>query len=216
MSDESKDRRPLASRDTPLARKMAARLAQTSITPNQISYGSMVAAALSFACFYAFGVTALGLSGVWLILAAIFCQLRLACNLFDGMVAIEAGKQTADGAFWNEFPDRIADMLIIVGFGLAAGNITLGWAAATLAILVSYVRELGKGIDGVVDFIGPMAKPHRMALVTATCVIAALIARWLPSQTTLFLGMVVLLLGSALTVLRRGSRILRRLNLAKT
>ena len=211
MSDESKDRRPLASRDTPLARKMAAQLAQTSITPNQISYGSMVAAALSFACFYAFGVTALGLSGVWLILAAIFCQLRLACNLFDGMVAIEAGKQTADGAFWNEFPDRIADLLIIVGFGLAAGNITLGWAAATLAILVSYVRELGKGIDGVVDFIGPMAKPHRMALVTATCVIAALIARWLPSQTTLFLGMVVLLLGSALTVLRRGNRILQRL-----
>ena len=211
MSDESNDRRPLASRDTPMARKVAAWLAQTSITPNQISYGSIVAAALSFASFYAFSAGAFGSSGVWLILAAVFCQLRLACNLFDGMVAIEAGKQTADGAFWNEFPDRIADLLIIVGFGLAAGSITLGWAAASLAILVSYARELGKGIDGVVDFIGPMAKPHRMALVTATCVIAVLIARWLPSQSTLFLGMVVLLLGSALTVLRRGNRILQRL-----
>jgi len=171
----------------------------------------MVAAALSFACFYAFSAGALEPNGVWLILAAVCCQLRLACNLFDGMVAIEAGKQTADGAFWNEFPDRIADLLIIVGFGLASGNITLGWAASALAILASYVRELGKGIDGVVDFIGPMAKPHRMALITATCLIAVLIARWLPSQTTLFLGMVMLLVGSVLTVLRRGSRILNRL-----
>ena len=212
MSDASKDRRPLASRDTAIAQKVAASLAQTSITPNQISYGSMVAAALSFACFYAFSASALELSGVWLILAAVFCQLRLVCNLLDGMVAIEAGKQTADGAFWNEFPDRIADLLIIVGFGLAAGNITLGWAAAALAILISYVRELGKGIDGVVDFTGPMAKPHRMALVTATCVIAVLIARWLPSQTTLFVGMVALLVGSILTVLRRSSRMVHRLN----
>ena len=212
MSDASKDRRPLASRDTAIAQKVAASLAQTSITPNQISYGSMVAAALSFACFYAFSASALKLSGFWLILAAVFCQLRLVCNLLDGMVAIEAGKQTADGAFWNEFPDRIADLLIIVGFGLAAGNITLGWAAAALAILISYVRELGKGIDGVVDFTGPMAKPHRMALVTATCVIAVLIARWLPSQTTLFVGMMALLVGSALTVLRRSRRMVHRLN----
>ncbi len=212
MPTEPKDRRPLASRDTRYAQKAAAWLAKTSITPNQISYGSMVAAVLSFACFYAFSAGALNTSSVWLILAAVFCQLRLACNLFDGMVAIEAGKQTADGAFWNEFPDRIADLLIIIGFGLAAGYITLGWAAATLAVLISYVRELGKGIDGVIDFTGPMAKPHRMALVTASCIIAVLIPRWLPIQTTLYTGMVILLVGSGITVLRRSSRILHRVN----
>ena len=212
MTAGSEDRRPLASRDTRLAQKVAAWLAKTSITPNQISYGSMVAAVLSFASFYAFTKSAIGLSAAWLILAAVFCQLRLACNLFDGMVAIEAGKQTADGAFWNEFPDRIADILIIVGFGLAAGSITVGWAAAALAVLVSYVRELGKGIDGVVDFTGPMAKPHRMALVTVICVIAVLIAKWLPSVTTLYWGLLILLVGTGVTAVRRSTRVLHRVN----
>lgn len=210
--DKLQDRRPLASRETRLAQRIAKSLAKTSITPNQISYGSMIAAALSLGCFYAFATSAINLSGTWLILAACFCQLRLACNLFDGMVAIEAGKQTPDGAFWNEFPDRIADILIIVGLGVAAGNVTLGWVAAALAILTSYVRELGKGIDNVVDFIGPMAKPHRMALVTIVCVVATLLSWWFPATTILYWGLLVLIFGTTLTVLRRSTRILNRVN----
>ena len=103
----TENRRPLASRDTNWARSLTRWLAATSITPNKISIASMAMEALAGAAFW----TAGGADGVlrvtMLILAALFCQLRLLCNLLDGMVAIEAGKSAADGPFWNEFPDRV-------------------------------------------------------------------------------------------------------------
>jgi phosphatidylglycerophosphate synthase len=60
--------------------------------------------------------------------------MRLLCNLFDGMVAIEGGRKEADGPFWNEAPDRASDILILAGAGLGAGAVGLGWAAAALAV----------------------------------------------------------------------------------
>lgn len=53
-----------------------------------------------------------GIVGSILCIAGI--QLRLLCNLFDGMVAIEGGKKSDVGSLYNEFPDRIADSLLIV------------------------------------------------------------------------------------------------------
>jgi len=122
MSDDVQtggDRRPLTSRNTRWARYIAARLAQGGVSPNLISAFSVVFAAGCFGCF----------------LLAI--QLRLLCNLLDGMVAIEGGLQSATGAIWNELPDRIGDILILVGAGLFADSATLGWAASALAILTA-------------------------------------------------------------------------------
>ena len=156
------------------------------------------------------------LAGLCLIVAAIACQLRLLCNLMDGMVAIEAGKQTRDGALWNELPDRVADILILAGLGLAAGFVSLGWAAAALAVCTAYVRELGKGIDGVVDFRGPMAKPHRMALVTGALFVAAvssLVSISLSHNVAAILqtALWVLCAGTVLTLYRRSRALLKRL-----
>ena len=217
QSEHPVDRRPLASRSTGWARKLSAALASTSITPNQISILSMVAAA------GAWGALALSVSvdsriliGLCLIVAAIACQLRLLCNLMDGMVAIEAGKQTSDGALWNELPDRVADILILVGLGVGCGCVALGWAAATLAVFTAYVRELGKGIDGVIDFRGPMAKPHRMALATVALLLAAVSsiasvssAEFVP--VILQVALWVLCAGTVLTLYRRSSALLSRL-----
>src|SRR5215510_12436824 len=127
MADAS-NRRPLASRDTGWARTFTHWLAATSITPNQISIASIAAAGIAGACFWLSGHADNGMRAVLLIAAAAFCQVRLLCNLFDGMVAIEAGKHASDGGFWNEFPDRVADMLIMVGVGYGASVPELGWA----------------------------------------------------------------------------------------
>ena len=186
-------RRPLKIRGAAWAQKLAAWLAGTRITPNHISLLSMVFAALAGSAFY--------LGGLWLIAAALFIQLRLLCNLLDGMVAVEGGKSTPDGAFWNEAPDRISDILIITGLGYGLGLPTLGWAAATLAVLTAYIRELGDGSD----FCGPMAKPHRMALLTAAALLAALGANLLEP------ALWGLLIGTGLTVLRRSARLVQRL-----
>ncbi len=211
------DRRPLVSRSSGWARRLSTALAATSITPNQISILSVIAAAGAWGGLaLSVAVNSRTLAGMCLIAAAIACQLRLLCNLMDGMVAIEAGKQTRDGALWNELPDRVADVLILVGLGLAAGFVSLGWAAAALAVFTAYVRELGKGIDGVVDFRGPMAKPHRMALATIALLLAAVgsfisptSAEFVPEllQTALW----VLCAGTVLTLYRRSSALLSRL-----
>lgn len=217
--DKLADRRPLASRTTRWAVWLSRRLAATRITPNQISFGSIVAAALGFSLL---ALTPLLTSGLvvcgCLLLAALACQIRLLCNLMDGMVAIEAGKQTRDGAVWNELPDRIADVLFLVGAGIAAGYPSLGWAAATLAVSTAYVRELGKGIDGVVDFAGPMAKPHRMALITVALLLASIVAASASSVAEAVLhkqilqwALWVMCAGCLITLYRRSRSILRRL-----
>ena len=117
-----------------------------------------------------------------LILAVCGMQLRLLCNLFDGMVAIEGGFKTKAGEIFNELPDRFSDAFIFIGAGYAlpefAWSRELGWAAAVLAVITAYVRALGASMGAGQHFIGPMAKQQRMALMTAACLISAAAAFW--------------------------------------
>lgn len=111
----------------------------------------------------------------WLFLAAAgFIQLRLLCNLLDGMVAIEGGRRSPVGELYNEAPDRISDAATLVGAGYALGaSAAWGWGAACVALWVAYVRALAKSAGAPNDFCGPMAKPHRMALMTVTGLVVA-------------------------------------------
>lgn len=89
----------------PGQKKLSKIIAQAGISPNMISFMSMVFAGLSLA-------SAIVKSPI---LAALFIQLRLVCNLVDGMVAVEFGKKSKTGDFWNDVPDRFADVAIILG-----------------------------------------------------------------------------------------------------
>lgn len=209
---ETGDRRPLASRNTRWASSIARWLAGRSVTPNQISQASMVAAAIAGLCFnFAGQETGTGMRALFLVLAALFCQLRLLCNLFDGMVAVEGGKGAPDGPFWNEFPDRIADILILAGIGYGIDLLGLGFAAAAFAVLTAYVRELGRANGLPSDFSGPMAKQHRMAVVTGAALVSLLEPLWNGQNDVLTLGLAVVAIGAAFTALRRGQRLVRGL-----
>jgi phosphatidylglycerophosphate synthase len=209
--EQSGDRRPLASRNSRWAQAIAKWMAGRSITPNHISQASMVAAAIAGLCFWRAGGTQGGAQAGFFLLAALFCQMRLLCNLFDGMVAVEGGKGEADGPFWNEFPDRIADMLILVGAAYGAGTPAIGWAAAALAILTAYVRELGRAVGKPSDFSGPMAKQHRMAVMTLAAILSAFQLFWHGDNEVLRAGLWIVAIGSALTVLRRAYRLVQLL-----
>lgn len=199
MTDFS--RRPIAARKTGLAGRTARRLAASAVTPNQISIGSVGFAALVFATFWASAHVPAMPRAALLIIAAACCQGRLICNLLDGMVAIEGGKKTPDGPFWNEAPDRVADMLILVGLGLAADLPAQGWAAASLAVLTAYLRELGRAEGLAPDFGGPLAKPQRMALVTGGALLGVI---W---PQALVLTLALLIAGTALTAALRARRL---------
>lgn len=197
MGETDLNRRPIATRGSAWAQRLASALARSAITPNQISV---------FSVLFAGGGAALL---VWwptpagLLLCAVCIQLRLICNLIDGMVAMEGGKASAVGKIYNEFPDRIADSLLIVALGYACGWAWLGWLGALLAALTAYVRVFGGALGFAQDFRGPFAKQQRMAVLTVGCVAAAGAAFWLPLRYALLTAAVIIAAGSALTCATR-------------
>ena len=204
-------RRPIKTRNTAIASRVTQWLAGTGVLPDHISMASMVAAALAGFAFYLSTMPGPNWQIVFLLIAAALCQVRLLCNLFDGMLATEGGKGSRAGAVWNEFPDRVADVFILVGVGLAVDWVSLGWAAASMAVLTAYVRELGSHVSGVTDFAGPMAKPHRMAVVTAAALLTVFESQWTDERLVLQLALWAVTLGAVLTSLLRIRRLLQRL-----
>ena len=205
-------RRPISARESGWARRLATRLAASAITPNQISQASMAFALLGFLCFWATTHVGAFLGALLLILAAAAIQARLICNLLDGMVAVEGGKSSPTGPFWNEAPDRVADTLLLWGAGIAAHQPALGLACAAAAIATAYLRELGRAEGFPPDFSGPMAKPHRMAALTAGSSLAAVLTFAYAPQTTLLWTLWIILVGTALTIARRSHRLLAALS----
>lgn len=207
MSTENISRRPLTSRDTKLAAAVAGWLVKRRIQPNTISVFSMVFAALAGIALVWAGKQVFG-PRVWLfLLAAAGIQLRLLCNLFDGMVAVEGGFKTKSGEIYNELPDRFADVFILAGAGYSMPSSpwlqTLGWMAAALAVITAYVRALGVATGAKQYFIGPMAKQHRMAAMTVTCVVLAGLNIFKSEFDLMQITLLIICAGCLVTIARR-------------
>ena len=104
-------RRTLATRNAGWAKRIARRLAGTGVRPNDVSIAGVLFALASATAFYL--SSGLGPEGraVLLVAAAACIQLRLLCNLLDGMLAVEEGLKSATGEIFNDLPDRIADVV---------------------------------------------------------------------------------------------------------
>ncbi len=202
------ERRPLASRGWRLSIALAGWLARRGVTPNAISQ-------------FGLGAGLLGGLSLWLtsrssapwflwLLAAGLVQLRLLCNLIDGMVAIESGKGSRLGELYNEIPDRVSDAATLVGLGFAAGSVPWsGFLAAILAVFVAYVRAAVKIAGAPQDYSGPMAKPHRMFVVTVTALACAAVpmslqTAWLDHDWGFpAIALVIIIVGCFVTAVRR-------------
>lgn len=214
MDPEPITRRPLKTRSTRWAQRLARGLAGREVSPNGISLIGLVFAALGAVALLAAPAVNPGARAVLLLLAAACVQLRLLCNLLDGMVAVEGGLGSATGPVYNELPDRIADPLFLVPAGYATGlalGPELGWLAGVLALITAYVRTLGASLDQPQDFRGPMAKPQRMAALTAGLVAAALVVPWGFEGATLTVALVLIVVGTAWTALLRTRTLVRSL-----
>lgn len=218
--DPKAERRPISQRSRWWAKALTTALVKSGITPNQISMIGMVCAAFGGICFAYSGLNVGFARAALLLGGATGCQLRLLCNMMDGMVAVEGGKGARDGPIWNEAPDRFSDIVILVGAGCGAAfaggaDPSLGWAAAVFAVMTAYVREIGKSAGAPADFGGPMAKPHRMFVMTCAAVLSLFEGAWslhladwsAPFGSTrgafLALGLWIVVLGAAFTTLRR-------------
>lgn len=204
------DRRPLASRRWGVSQRVAKWLAEHGATPNVISVAGMICGIMAGIALF-FTSRPLAAASVFWLAGALFVQLRLLANLFDGMVAVLRQKASPVGELFNEVPDRISDAATLTGFGYAAGsNVLLGFVATCLALFLAYVRVQGKVAGGSQEFCGPMAKQQRMAAVTVASVICALVpaaTAWqLPKWT-----LVIIIAGAVVTAIRRLHRVSRTL-----
>jgi phosphatidylglycerophosphate synthase len=128
------------------------------IHPDAISYLSIVAALIAAICFWKSGE-----NRRLLIVAPLFCYLRLWFNMLDGLVAFAAGKASRRGEILNDLPDRISDIVIFVGVAHSGlMNPLIGYWAAIFAVLTSYVGLFGQALGVQRQFGGIMSKPWRM------------------------------------------------------
>jgi phosphatidylglycerophosphate synthase len=202
------ERRPLRSRQWRLSIVLAEGLARRGVSPNAVSVFGLGAGILGGLFLWS---TSISLAP-WLcwLLAAGLVQLRLLCNLIDGMVAIESGRTSRLGELYNEIPDRISDAATLIGLGCASGSDQrLGFVAAVLAVFVAYVRAADKVAGAPQDYCGPMAKPHRMFVVTVTALLCAVVpmhtqTAWLGREWGLpVIGLGVIIVGCVITAARR-------------
>lgn len=199
-------RRPLKTRDAAWARALARWLAGRGVSPNRISLLSLAFAVLGALAMLAASRADPGLRMGLFALAALCIQLRLLCNLLDGMVAVEGGLGVRSGEVYNDLPDRIADPLLIVPAGYASGlawGPELAWMAGLLALMTAYLRQLGGACGLPQGFQGPMAKPQRMATMTVGLVAAALAVPLGLDGPVLIAALSIVVLGAALTAVRR-------------
>jgi phosphatidylglycerophosphate synthase len=155
---EPTSRRPIGEGFRATARFATTLSVRLSIHPDAISYASVVAAAVAALCFWKSGVHP------WLLLLApLFCYVRLWFNMLDGMVALASGKASWRGEILNDLPDRVSDVLIFAGVAHSGWmNPFLGYWAAIFALLTAYVGMFGQAVGVQREFSGVMSKPWRM------------------------------------------------------
>ena len=151
-------RRPIAARFRRTAEAATQFCVRHGIHPDAISCLSVLPSIIAAICFWKSGhIPSL------LIVAPLFCYLRLWFNMLDGMVAIASGKASVRGEILNDLPDRVSDVVIFVGVAHSGlMNPLIGYWAAILAVLTAYVGLFGQAIGRQRQFGGIMSKPWRM------------------------------------------------------
>lgn len=208
IKQQTESRRPLALRDLECWTWLLKKITSTGITPNQVSvlgmvFGLAAGALLIFTASQEPGSTP---QRFFLLASVILVILRGACNIFDGVLAVETGRASRVGLLFNEVPDRVSDIAVLVGAGYAIGSHpTLGWAAALGSLATAYIRVQVQLAGASADYSGPMAKPARMAvLCLALGLLALLPLDWWPSSLS---GQGLGLIGVALAIIVLGTLI---------
>ena len=160
---EPTSRRPIGEAFRSTARLATAVCVRFDIHPDAISYASVFAAGLAGVGFWKSG------AHPWLLLIApLFCYLRLWFNMLDGMVALASGKASWRGEILNDLPDRVSDVLIFAGVAHSGWmNPLIGYWAAIFALLTAYVGMFGQAVGVQREFSGMMSKPWRMVTLHA-------------------------------------------------
>jgi phosphatidylglycerophosphate synthase len=206
-------RRPIADGFRRTARGATGFCLRMGIQPDTISYLSIVFAAAAALCFWQSTR-----HPPLLIVAPLFCYLRLWCNMLDGMVALASGRASWRGEVLNDLPDRVSDVLIFVGAAHSGWmNPLFGYWAAVMSLGTAYVGTLGQAVGVQREFSGLMSKPWRMVALHIGAWLTYALFRWNDGDTAigrlsaLEWTCVIVIAGCLQTSAQRLGRILRAL-----
>jgi phosphatidylglycerophosphate synthase len=208
-------RRPVSARRAHWAKSLAGALTRLGVRPDQVSVLSVAFASLAGLCLLLAPHAGVYQAAGLFALSAISIELRLLCNLLDGMIAVEGGRATKRGPVFNELPDRISDAVILAAAGYCVAGApalsVLGWVAGLMAILTAYVRALAGSLAAGQDFGGPMAKQQRMHTVAVACVLATLFDGRIERLVIMGAALAIVAAGSAITAARRTRHLVHEL-----
>ena len=145
----------------------------SGVDPAVLSWISVLFAA---ACCYLLATAGRDDAGAWRLLGALV-MLAIAAELdaLDGAVARTHGKVSKYGDWLDHTIDRLVDLglLIAIGVNLAwIGPTWLGWAAATLTLLGSYMGTQSQAV-GLGRNYGGFSRADRLVTTSAGILIAA-------------------------------------------
>lgn len=174
-------RRPIAEGFRLTARSATQFCIRAGVSADAISYFSVGLAAAAAICFWQSG------RHPWLLVVApLFCDLRLWCNMLDGMVALASGRASARGEVLNDLPDRVSDVLIFVGAAHSGWMHPLfGYWAALWSLGTAYIGMLGQAVGARREFGGMMSKPWRMILLQVGAWLTLALWRWNHGDTNI-------------------------------
>ncbi len=199
----STSRRPIAAIFRRTADAATLFCVRKRIHPDTISYLSIVASLVAAICFWMSG------ENRWLLIVApLFCYLRLWFNMLDGMVAVAANKASRRGEILNDLPDRISDVIIFIGVAHSGWMEPLwGYWAALLAVLTAYVGLFGQALGGQREFGGIMSKPWRMVVLSIGAWLTCLLQQQPERFSILDLTCLLVIVGCLQTIVVRLKRI---------
>ena len=118
---EPSARRPLATRGKGWVKAFTRFLLKTKVTPNQVSVMSVIFAVFASVCLYSthYHFT------LWI------------------AAAVEGKLSSFNGDLYNEIPDRLSDVILLIITGYATQSqlgLQIDWLAATGSIMAAYIR----------------------------------------------------------------------------
>jgi phosphatidylglycerophosphate synthase len=203
-------RRPIAGMFRATAQGAVKVAVRAGIHPDVFSYGSIVAALIAGLLFWRSGN-----HPKYLILGAVFAFLRLWLNMFDGMVAVAAGKASKRGEIINDLPDRFSDIIIFVGIAHSGwGHRLPAYCVAIMALLVAYVGLMGQAVGVQREFSGWMSKPWRIVLMSIGAIATSILVHldrpyWFGGYLLLDWTHLLIVIGCVQTIVVRLVRIFR-------
>jgi phosphatidylglycerophosphate synthase len=186
---------------------------RAGIHPDVFSYASLFAAGAAGLLFWQSAR-----HPKYLILGVLFAFLRLWLNMFDGLVAVAAGKVSKKGELINDLPDRVSDIVIFIGMAHSGWCHRLpGYWVAIMALLVAYVGLFGQAVGVQRELSGIMSKPWRIVVLSIAAVVTSIQVHrdapyWFEGWLILDWANFAIIAGCVQTIVIRLVRILRALD----